>query len=44
MERTDVQLTTQNLEANPPVRFDVARKVGVLNTRFEFVEFELHGL
>ena len=44
MERTDVQITTQNLEANPPVRFDVARKVRVFNARFEFVEFELHGL
>jgi hypothetical protein len=30
--------------ANPPVKFDLARKVRVFNARFEFVEFELHGL
>src|SRR5437016_6529637 len=44
MERADLQKTTQNLDANPPVKFDLARKVRVFNARFEFVEFELHGL
>ena len=44
MERADVQKTTQDLDANPPVKFDLARKVRVFNARFEFVEFELHGL
>jgi len=44
MERTDVQNTVQDLNTNPPVRFDLARKVRVFNARFEFVEFELHGL
>jgi len=32
------------LNANPPVKFDLVRKVRVFNARFEFVEFELHGL
>jgi hypothetical protein len=44
MTHADVQKTTQDLEANPPVKFDLARKVRVFNARFEFVEFELHGL
>ena len=44
MERADVQKTTQDLDANPPVKFDLARKVRVFNARFEFVEFKLHGL
>jgi hypothetical protein len=38
-----VEAVTTNLERNPPVQFDVARKVRVFNAQFEFVEFELHG-
>ena len=44
MERADVQKAMLDLTANPPVKFDLARKVRVFNARFEFVEFELHGL
>jgi hypothetical protein len=44
MTPTDVLTTAQDLNANPPVKFDLARKVRVFNARFEFVEFELHGL
>lgn len=44
MELADVQKTTEDLHANPPVKFDVARKVRVFNAQFEFVEFEMHGL
>ena len=44
LKRADVHRTTQDLNANPPVKFDVARKVRVFNTQFEFVEFEMHGL
>jgi hypothetical protein len=44
IERADVQNTAKDLNANPPVKFDLARKVRVFNARFEFVEFELHGL
>jgi hypothetical protein len=44
MKSADVQNTAQDLKANPPVKFDLARKVRVFNARFEFVEFELHGL
>jgi hypothetical protein len=40
----DVQRSSQDLAANPPVKFDVAQKVRVFNARFEFVEFELRGL
>jgi hypothetical protein len=40
----DVQKTSQDLAANPPVKFDVAQKVRVFNARIEFVEFELRGL
>jgi hypothetical protein len=40
----DVKRTAEDLEADPPVKFDLARKVRVFNARFEFVEFELHGL
>jgi len=40
----DVQKSSQDLAANPPVKFDVAQKVRVFNARFEFVEFETRGL
>lgn len=33
----------QDLQKNPPVKFDIARKMRVFNTFFEFVEFELKG-
>ncbi len=32
-----------DLKDNPPVKFDLARKVRVFNSQLEFVEFELHG-
>lgn len=44
LKAADVQNTAQDLDTNPPMKFDVARKVRVFNARFEFVEFELHGL
>jgi len=44
LTRTDVQKTGEDLAANPPVKFDLARKVRVFNARFEFVDFELRGL
>lgn len=40
----DIKRAEQDLEANPPMKFDLARKVRVFNARFEFVEFELRGL
>jgi hypothetical protein len=33
----------QDLERNPPQRFDVARVVRVFNAQFEFVELEMRG-
>lgn len=44
LTKRDVEKTTQDLKANPPLKFDVARKVRVFNARIEFVEFELRGV
>jgi len=33
----------EDLQANPPVKFDLARKVRVFNSRFQFVELEMSG-
>ena len=44
LSRADLNKSTQDLNTNPPVKFDLARKVRVFNARFEFVDFELHGL
>lgn len=33
----------QELERNPPQKFDVSRQVNVFNSRIEFVEFEMEG-
>jgi len=34
----------KDLGANPPLKFDLARKVTVFNSQLEFVEFKLQGL
>ena len=44
LTKTEVEKTSEKLKANPPIKFDVARKVRVFNARIEFVEFELRGL
>jgi len=44
LTKTQVEKTSEKLKANPPIKFDVARKVRVFNARIEFVEFELRGL
>lgn len=44
IQQTDVQCTEKDLAANPPLSFDVARKVRVFNARIEFVDFELASL
>lgn len=38
-----VRAAEHDLISNPPVKFDLARKVRVFNAMFEFVEFELRG-
>lgn len=38
-----IQKVADDLRTNPPVKFDIARKVRVFNAFFEFVEFELRG-
>lgn len=35
--------TCSDLVKNPPMKFDIARKVRVFNSQIEFVEFELRG-
>jgi len=35
--------TNNDLVRNPPLKFDIARKVRVFNAQIEFVEFELHN-
>jgi len=44
VSENDVQRTSDDLNANPPMKFDLAQKVRVFNARFEFVEFETRGL
>ena len=44
LEEEDVAEVSKSLDADPPVKFDLARKVRVFNAKFEFVDFELHGL
>ncbi|MDA0839690.1 MAG: hypothetical protein O3B01_21430 [Planctomycetota bacterium] len=39
-----VDQVAQDIEQNPPMKFDLARKVTVFNSRFQFVEFELKGV
>lgn len=39
----EVAETTERLEANPPQKFDLARKVTIFNAYVEFVEIELIG-
>ena len=38
-----IQGLQSDLAFNPPVKFDIARKVRVFNAQFEFVEFEVRG-
>ena len=35
--------TSNDLVRNPPMKFDIARKVRVFNSQIEFVEFEMRG-
>jgi hypothetical protein len=38
-----MQALQEDLDANPPLPFDLARRVRIFNAQFEFVEFELTG-
>lgn len=40
---TKIMETSNDLVRNPPMKFDLARKVRVFNSQIEFVEFELRG-
>ncbi len=39
----DIKTVEDNLNKNPPLKFDIARTVRVFNAAFEFVELELKG-
>jgi hypothetical protein len=43
VEAEDVKVLAKDLAENPPVKFDISRKVHVFNAAFEFVEFKLEG-
>jgi len=43
IELKDIQKTEYDLKTNPPVKFDLARKVRVFISKFQFVEFEMSG-
>ena len=43
VESNDIESVIEALEKNPPVSVDVARKVRVFNTKFQYVEVELRG-
>ncbi len=38
-----VEAVSADLQTNPPVKFDIARRVRVFNSRFQFVELEMTG-
>lgn len=40
---TKIMETSNDLVRNPPMKFDIARKVRVFNAQIEFVEFALRG-
>ncbi len=40
---TDIESMAADLANNPPVKFDLARRVRVFTSRFQFVEFEMTG-
>lgn len=44
LSRTQMHQVKESLDANPPQRFDLARKVNVFNAFIEFVEVRLTGL
>jgi hypothetical protein len=44
LERAQLEEIAKELDADPPVKFDLARRVRVFNAKLEFVEFELHGM
>lgn len=43
VQSSHIETVKTDLQSNPPVKFDLARKVRVFNSRFQFVEFEMTG-
>src|SRR5262249_35813400 len=44
LSTTELQSLRQDLAENPPQEFDIARRMNVFNSYFEFVELELSGV
>jgi hypothetical protein len=44
MAPAEIQKIRQDLTENPPQKFDIARRMNVFNSYFEFVELELAGV
>ncbi len=44
IERADLENVVKELRENPPAPFDLARKVRVFSTKFQYVEVELQGV
>ena len=44
IERADLEKVVKDLKENPPAPFDLARKVRVFSTKFQYVEVELQGV
>jgi hypothetical protein len=43
VEAAKIEAVAQDLACNPPVKFDLARRVRVFTSRFQFVELEMTG-
>jgi hypothetical protein len=44
VESRTFEMVEANLNSNPPVKFDLARKVRVFTSKFQFVELEVSGV
>lgn len=44
VEKGQIQELEQDLKSNPPVKFDLARKVRVFTSKFQFVELAMTGI
>lgn len=44
VEAATIQKVEADLKSNPPVKFDLARKVRVFTSKFQFVELEMTGI
>ena len=43
VKKADIEIAQVDLDSAPPMKFDLARRLRVFTTRFQFVEFKLTG-